>query len=123
MCSAAGAIHDVDHSRVQFVQCLGGEIECLFRTDGIGSNNFVIECLHLLDESRLIKRAAVRHDPHGLGHLQWGNLRVALADGQVCDVTIEQFAAMRCLHVFIIRNTTLSLAAQWNAAFPTEAQF
>ena len=83
----------------------------------IRGHDFVIECLHLLDEARLIKRAAVRDDPHGLGHLQRRDLRVALADRQVCDVAIEQSAAVRCLHVFIVRNTALRLAAQRDAAF------
>src|SRR5206468_561231 len=75
-----------------------------------------------LDEARLTKRAAIRDDPHGLRQLQWSNLDVALTDRHVCDVAVEQSAAVRCLHVFVVWHTTFHLAAQRDAALCAKAK-
>jgi hypothetical protein len=81
----------------------------------------VIECLHLLNQPRLIQCAAICYDAHRLGHLQRRDLRVSLADGHVCDIAVKQFAAVRCLHVFIVWNAALRFAAQRDAALRAEA--
>ena len=47
---------------------------------------------------------------------------VALADGEIGDVAIEQFSAVRRLHVLVVRHAAFHFAAQRNAAFRAEAK-
>ena len=54
--------------------------------------------------------------------MQRRDLHVALADGQIRDVAVEQFAAVRRFHVFVVRHATFRFAAQRNPAFRTEAE-
>ena len=82
----------------------------------------VVERLHLLHEARLKKGAAVGHDGHGLRHLQRRDLGVPLTDRQVCDVTVEQSAAVCRLHVFVVGHASFHLAPQRDAALRAKAQ-
>ena len=90
--------------------------------DLVGGDNLVIEGLHLLNQSCLIERSAVGDDAHGLRHLQRRDLDVALTDRHVRDIAVENFAAVRGLHVFVVRDPAFSLAAQRNAAFGAKAE-
>ena len=47
---------------------------------------------------------------------------VALADGKIRDVAIEQFPAVRRFHVLVVRHTAFDFAAQRNAALRAEAK-
>ena len=99
------------------------EVDVSFRTHLVGSDDLVIESLHLLNQSRLIEGSAISDNAHRLRHLQGSNLNVALADRHVCDIAVEDFATVRGLHVFVVWNAALCFAAQWNAALCAEAQF
>src|SRR5438046_4534762 len=105
MRSAARTIYDVNQAGVQLVQSPGREIERPLGAHLVRGDKLVIKCLHLLDETRLIKRAAVCNNPDCLRHLQGSDLDVALADRQIRDVAIEQSAAEAGLQVLIVRNT------------------
>ena len=78
--------------------------------------------MHLLDESRLVKGAAVGHDRHRLRHLQRRNLGIALPDGKIGDVAIQQLPAMCCFHIGVVRNAAFHLAANRYSAFGAEAE-
>ena len=122
MACATSAVDGVDHSSAQFIQGPRRKLECLLGPHLVGRDNLVVERLHLLHETRLIKCAAICHDRHGLRHLQRRDLRVPLPDRQVCDVSVEQTPAVRRLHVLIIRHASFRLAAQRDAAFRSKAQ-
>ena len=102
---------NVIHSSAHLIQRLPRKVECSFGTDLICCHDLVIEGLDLLNKPCLIERSAIGDDAHGLRHLQGSDLDVALADRHVCDVTVKNLAAMRCLHVFVIRDTAFRFAA------------
>ena len=122
----SGAVRSVDHfnhSRANFLHRFRGNTERAFFAQLIRRDNFVIERLDLTDEARLIKSAAVRDDGHGLRHLQRRDLDVALTDRQVCDVAVEQFAAVSRFHVFIVRDASFRFAPQRNSALCAKTEF
>ena len=77
---AAGAVDNVDHASPQLVQRAGSNLERSFFPNLIGTDDFVIDGLHLLDEPCLIKRAAVSHDRDGLRHTPERPLRIVVGD-------------------------------------------
>src|SRR5205085_12347530 len=86
------------------------------------AHDFVTGRLHLMNETRLIKRAAVRDDSHGLSHLQWSDLSITLANGKVRDIAIQNLAAMGRFHVLMVRHAPLHFAAQRDAALGAKAK-
>src|SRR5262245_62531955 len=59
MGSAAAAIYDIDHSNAHLLQRFWRDVNSSFGAYLIGGHDLVIESLHLLNQSCLIKRSAV----------------------------------------------------------------
>src|SRR5207249_4030175 len=97
-------------------------IERTFFTQLVSSHDFVIDRLDLTDEPRLIKSAAVGDNRHRLRHLQRCRLRVPLTDRQICNVAVEQFPAVSCFHVFVVRDASFRFAAQRDPALRAETE-
>ena len=70
----------------------------------------------------MIKCTAIRDDRHRLGHLQRSDLGVALADGKISDIAVQNSAAVGDLHVLIVRNAPFDLAANRDSAFRTKSE-
>ena len=80
MRSAPCAIDHVGHSGAQLLQRVGRKVQRPLRAHLVRAHDLVIECLHLLHQARLIKRAAIRDDAHRLRHLQRRHLDIPLTD-------------------------------------------
>jgi hypothetical protein len=80
MSGARRSTHRVNQSNSELLHRGRRSAERFFVAHLEGTDDFVIDRLHLLDEPSLIERSAVPDDRHRLRHLERGRLSVALAD-------------------------------------------
>jgi len=70
----------------------------------------VIDALDLFHQARLVKRAAVAHRGHGLGHLKRSNQNIPLPDRDVREIALHDFPIVCLHHVLVGRDASLGLS-------------
>ena len=119
---AERARDDLAHSLAHFLHDALVDADVVAGAHRVGIDDLAVDALDLLDETALVKRAAVADRGHGLGHLQRRDFHVALPDGKAGEIPIEHFPPVHLLHVFLVGNTSAGLGADGDAGAGAEPE-
>ena len=119
-CSQAITRH-TDECATEFLTDFRRHGNLLANAIGVGSDDFIVDGLHLKNQPGLVEKTAIGHHAHRLRHLERAYEDVTLPDGEVGHIPAFECALVDTEHVVVVRDISRGLRAEGNAGAASES--